>query len=421
MPERFLRSLFTGLVTTPTDLEPATISGSPARRRPVWIALFCLLTINAAAQGYLLIMLPPLGRMLGFSDIHAAAILGLSALLGIVSAPVWGSIAERWGRRAVLLAATAAAALGPLSFGAAVSLGLEGHLSGRALLLLLLCIRAAHAVLGAGLLPGAQALIADLTDARDRALGMGVIGAAYGLGGILGGLLMWCFSPAQSAAVFVGFGVAACGSLVGILLFVAPRASIPRAAAQPLPLSRLLPLMIFTFLVISAYGILKQVAALRLHDAMGYPLELASARAGAAMTATAAALIAVQLFLLRHLRRPAEAIMALGAWSGVLGMALCAFAPGFAGLLAGAVLFGIAMGLMLPGTLASLSFRAGCDQQGKAAGLNVMGQGLGLTLGPLLGAAMHRISPDLPLIVAFGLMLVAAGLARNVRKGRLRL
>lgn len=189
----------------------------------------------------------------------------------------------------------------------------------------------------------------------------------------------------------------------------------------PLPLSRLLPLMIFTFLVISAYGILKQVAALRLHDAMGYPLELASARAGAAMAATAAALIAVQLFLLRHLRRPAEAIMALGAWSGVLGMALCAFAPGFAGLLAGAVLFGIAMGLMLPGTLASLSFRAGCDQQGKAAGLNVMGQGLGLTLGPLLGAAMHRISPHLPLVAAFGLMLVAAGLAQGVRRRRLHL
>ncbi|WP_313348729.1 MFS transporter [Paracoccus sp. (in: a-proteobacteria)] len=405
----------------PEALTSLVGGNEPACRRALLAALVFVLTVNAAVLSYLVIMLPTLGRSLGLPDIHVASILGLAALLAIVAAPGWGVVVERLGRRPVLLMATAAVTLGSVAFGIAINLGLKGTLSGERLLAVLMVIRAAQAIMAAGMIPASQALIADVTDNHDRTQTMGLIGAAYGMGGIIGGIMMWAFIPSQAGWVFIGFGAAACISFLCVIMWVGRlRKRARRRMEGRLRLRGLLPLVTFTFLVICAYAVLKQVATFRLHDVMGYPLEVASSRAGAAMTATAAAMIGVQLFLLQLLKLSAETIMGLGALLGAAGMGLCAFAPGFVGLFAGAVTFGVALGLMLPGNLASLSFRVADDQQGKVAGLNVMGQGLGLTLGPLLGAMLNGVSPHLPLVVGFGLMLLAACLARIIWQRRPR-
>ncbi|MGN7882202.1 hypothetical protein [Ensifer sp. 22460] len=47
------------------------------------------LAVFTTGQSFLLVVLPPMGRRLGFSDIHIAGILSLAALLMMVSAPAW--------------------------------------------------------------------------------------------------------------------------------------------------------------------------------------------------------------------------------------------------------------------------------------------------------------------------------------------
>lgn len=49
---------------------------------------------------------------------------------------------------------------------------------------------------------------------------------------------------------------------------------------------------------------------------------------------------------------------------------------------------------MLPGNLASLSLRAGPNAQEKAAGFNVIGQGMGLAIGPRRGGAASDRAAD---------------------------
>lgn len=95
------------------------------------------------------------------------------SLLQFLAAPVWGALSDRVGRKKVLLITV---------FGTAISY-LLWVVAGQFWLLI------ASRILGgamAGNLSVATAAIADITDAKSRAKGMGMIGAAFGLGFIVG-------------------------------------------------------------------------------------------------------------------------------------------------------------------------------------------------------------------------------------------
>nr|MBL8457156.1 MFS transporter [Zoogloeaceae bacterium] len=64
--------------------------------------LFLALLCNAAGQSFLNVVLPPLGRRLGFSDLQTGLILSVSALLLMLTAAAWGYASERIGRRPVI-------------------------------------------------------------------------------------------------------------------------------------------------------------------------------------------------------------------------------------------------------------------------------------------------------------------------------
>jgi multidrug resistance protein len=104
-------------------------------------------------------------------------LLGASySLMQFIFAPFWGSLSDKIGRRPVLLISTLLAALGHIAF------VLSGSLP---LLFFARCLSG----IGSANIPAAQAIIADVTEKENRAKGMGLIGAAFGLGFIFGPLL----------------------------------------------------------------------------------------------------------------------------------------------------------------------------------------------------------------------------------------
>ena len=109
-------------------------------------------------------------------------ILGsLYSLLQFLFAPVWGGLSDRIGRKPILLLSIAGTA------GGYVVWILSGNLT-------LLIISRVITGCMSGNISTASAAIADFTSAKDRAKGMGVIGAAFGLGFILGPALGSVFS-----------------------------------------------------------------------------------------------------------------------------------------------------------------------------------------------------------------------------------
>jgi len=386
----------------------------PTRHGLAQVALFLALMANAAGQSFLLVVLPPLGRRLGFTDIQAGAILSASALILMIAAPSWGYLTERIGRRPVLMMALVGAMLAPLAFGYIVGRRLDWTMSAALALGLFVAARSAQTLLSAGLLPASQAYVADITAPEARAGGMGVLGAAYGLGAIIGSALAWRIGGSDAVLAFLLVSGLAGLALASVALFAPePRRSNPEAASQAadLNLSRIWPFFAITLVSISAYSIVQQVVALRLQDAFGFASNDSIAKAGLALMATALAMIVVQGAVLRVLALRPETLLGAGALLAAMALLLATFARDYAELFGALVLLGIALGLMLPGNLASLSLRTGPGAQGKAAGFNVVGQGLGLAIGPLTGAALHQLSPQMPFLAAAVLLVIAFALA----------
>lgn len=109
----------------------------------------------------------------GATPLQTGLLVSSYALMQMIGAPILGRLSDRFGRRPVFLISIAGTFIGLLILGFASSLWMlfaSRILSG----------------LTAGNISVAQAYIADITDEKNRARGMGMIGAAFGIGFILG-------------------------------------------------------------------------------------------------------------------------------------------------------------------------------------------------------------------------------------------
>ncbi|MBN9526854.1 MAG: Tet(A)/Tet(B)/Tet(C) family tetracycline efflux MFS transporter [Alphaproteobacteria bacterium] len=191
--------------------------------------IMATVVLDAAGVGLVLPIIPRLLRDVG----HAADIgwqmglfLGLFAAMQFVCAPVLGALSDRYGRRPVLLASLAGAAVDYLFMAAAPTLGL------------LFVGRAVAGITGASVAV-ANAYVADVTPPDQRARRFGQLSACFGagfiLGPALGGLLgdVWIRAPFLAAAGLNALNLA-------LALFLLPEsrrggaAAFDRAALNPL-------------------------------------------------------------------------------------------------------------------------------------------------------------------------------------------
>lgn len=384
-----------------------------SRSTKAQLALFLGLTANTAGQSLFLVVLPPLGRRIGFTDIETGAIKSISAVLLMISAPAWGYLSERIGRRPILLLALAAAAMAAVAYGVIIGSRLASVVSAVSALSAFVVVRAVQALATSGLLPAAQAYTADITAPSQRAKGMGTLGAAIGLGVIIGAALAWQVAGDAPALAF--FIVAALAAVAVVSVFwLAPEPARREQQASGdarLSLRRIWPFLAITVVSISAYSIVQQVTALRLQDALGFTIEQSIAQGGAALLGIALAMIVVQACVVQVLHWQPARLLTVGAAIAALAMLICCFARTYTEITVTLILVGIGLGLMLPGNLASLSLRTGGGAQGKVAGINVVAQGLGQAIGPLAGAALHQLSPQVPFFAAAILLMLACGFA----------
>lgn len=156
-----------------------------------------------------------LGLVIGFS-------IALFSLAQFLVAPYLGRLSDERGRRPVLLATCTLAVIGPLLYA----------FSGASLVVLWLA-RVIHGMAG-GNLGVAYAYVADVTDEKDRASSMGLLGAAFGLGFIFGPPLgSWLIQLNGGQPVYLGL-VSAFFALANLafVFFLLPE-SRPKGSALP--------------------------------------------------------------------------------------------------------------------------------------------------------------------------------------------
>lgn len=149
--------------------------------------LFGTVMVDMMGFGIVLPLLPFYAEELGASPRMVTVIFASFSVTQFLSAPIWGRFSDRLGRRRLLLIGLFASALSYLLFALADNLWE------------LLLSRATAGAAG-GTLGIAQAYVADSTEGEERARGLGLIGAASGLGIMLGPAIGGFFSR-------FGFGV----------------------------------------------------------------------------------------------------------------------------------------------------------------------------------------------------------------------
>lgn len=371
----------------------------------------------AAANAFLAAGLGAFGRPHGLDEAEAGLVLAVGAVAGVLFAPIWGYGSERFGRRRLLLLASVVMTLAPL----AMALIFASTWPTVALVPALVVARALLSTGGAGLVPLAQANVADTATSERRLQGMGAVSFALSLGTLLGSLLL---SVVDRTGVILGLlSLLAVGALSTVIIWVwVPDRGRPQAETSDvaIEMDAVWPFLAITFSGFLAYGMVVPLIGLRFIDILGMSPEGAAAAAGMVLTVTSVALALSHASVALVGGFGFSAMLIAGCMSGAGAFLLLTLSADVGSTAFAMALIGLTLGQAGPANNAALSLVAGALAQGKAAGLNAAARNLGLAVGPLIGGLLYQQSIALPFHVAALMLIFTALLAMLGRRSLAR-
>jgi DHA1 family tetracycline resistance protein-like MFS transporter len=179
------------------------------------VNIFIVVTVDMLGFGLILPLLPYYAETFGATPLVIGLIVASFGAASLVGAPLMGRLSDRYGRRPILLLSVAGTFIGYLFLGFAQPIGnyLANLFNSNAVNAFIIGILFLSRIIDGftgGNITVAQAYISDVTDEKNRSRGLGVIGAAFGLGFIIGpamgGLLsQWGYNVPAFAAAGLAF------------------------------------------------------------------------------------------------------------------------------------------------------------------------------------------------------------------------
>lgn len=365
------------------------------------------------------IVMPLLASYASARGAGAAAIGGLVAtysFMHLTLAPLWGRLSDRFGRRPVLLIGLAGTLAGSLLFAVAGSFAL------------LLLSRIVAGGLGATL-NVAQAYAADESTPERRTRAMGLLGAAFGLGFILGptiGAVTSRFGDATPG--LVAAAIAAVNLCIALMALGEPAHHAPMPGVLPVRVAGargLLPPFVAAFCSTLAFTVIYVVFPLHAEQVLGFD----RSRVGWLFALVGLVAAVVQGLVVGRLapRFGEGRLVRFGglAMGGGLAM-LPVVAAGFgffvpALFLLALVLTGAGFGLTSPAEAGYVSRRSGPHDQGRAMGLLQSVNAMARIVGPVTaGVVMELGGATAAFLAAAGAALGAAAAGAAMERKDLR-
>jgi MFS family permease len=380
--------------------------------------VFFTVFIDLLGFGMVLPLLPLYAKQ--FSAEESGWLIGLLmasfSAMTFLFAPLWGRLSDRIGRRPTLMFGLTGSVIFYSLFAVAA---LARSLS------LLFVSRIGAGIMGATI-PVAQAYIADTTSRQNRAKGMALIGAAFGMGFTFGPLLGFFAAPTGTGDPGPGPGYAAAGlSLLALSLawFKLPESLQPgsRTAAHrlfdtaawhnALATPSIGPLLLSYFVCIFGFANFETTlsplvfGSEKLESHFGFDYQhvmLMFAYIGLTLTVA-------QGFLVRRLagKVPDAGLAAAGALVEVIGFAIMLFAVKTASspwLFGALTIVVVGFALSQPSLNSLISRRSDPAKQGSILGVAQSVASLARIVGPLVGLPLLYRAVELPYWTAMGLM-----------------
>jgi len=390
-----------------------------AKNRNVLILSFSLIVVMLGF-GMVIPIFPFYIDQLGAGGSALGLLVATAALTELIFGPVWGSVSDRTGRKPILMIGVLGYGLSLLFFGLATELWM------------LFVARALSGILSSATLSTSMAYIGDSTTKEERGGGMGALGAAAGLGVILGpGIGGWLAGDSLSTPFFIGAAM----SLVSVLLIALllpetlPREARAQATSkislgnwrglrQALSTGSPIRFMLFlAFFVTFGTANFESIFGLYMLDKHGYGPE----QVGAILTVVGfVALIGRGLLTGVVTKWWGELnVILASSLAGAIGFVLLLLAQSYAVVLITTGFFVLTTTFLRP-SIHSLTSQRATLGQGAAMGLSNSAVSLGRVIGPLWAGAVFDLNPNYPylsgaVILLSGSIVCAAWLRQGRR------
>lgn len=374
--------------------------------RPL-LVIFLTIFVNLVGFGIIVPLLPFYAERFGASGLTIGLLFGVFSLCQLVASPLLGEASDRYGRRPVLIFSLAGTVASFVMLATAQSIAM------------LFAARIVDGLSG-GNISTARAYVADITEPKDRSRAYGVIGAAFGLGFILGPALSGLLAPiSYTAPIWAAAGITAVATLMAI--FWLPETVHRATASTGVPFRfigsmlrrpSIRRVLMIDFIYWFAFAVFQTTFALFVAHRFGFDAgETGYFFAGFGLLGAV-----VQGALIRPV------VQRLGdKTTFILGLGCSAFGLVAATLTWSVWLFALAMVPLALGigfghpTMSSLVSRAARqDEQGRVQGAASAIESLGRAIGPVWGnASLQRFGDATPYITAAGFLIMTLLLSWN--------
>jgi MFS family permease len=387
------------------------------KKTALW-TVFLVVLVDLMGFGIVLPLLPFYAAQFDAGPVVIGLLYSVYSFAQLIFSPLWGGWSDRIGRRPIMLMSTLGSTLSYVLFAFSPSLAL------------LFLSRLLAGVMG-GNISAAQAYVADVTSAENRSKGMGMIGAAFGIGFVLGPaisslLLMLPESFFGAGNKFVVPGVAA--ALLSLTSFILVWLKLPETVQESAPndparirrisvfspafwgslsmgKSGTLPLFFLSAVILSA-GQSSLYSAFPLYCKT--ILSLAPERVGLLFVWMGLVAVLVQGGAIHPLakRFGEKRLFLLGNILLAAGLALIPFAAGERGLMGALGIMGLGASLNGPTLVSLISKTAAPNEMGRTLGTSQGLSALGRVFGPAWGGLLFAFSPKTPFLFTAGLVSI---------------
>jgi len=385
------------------------LASSPRREM---YTLYAAMFLIMAGFGIILPTLPFYARRMGASSVEMGLIVTLYAMFQFLSAPFWGNLSDRIGRRPLIAFGMAGYGVSFFLMGASTTVG--G----------LLLARAMGGLVSGSTFPSIYAAVADLTPDESRSAAMGSMGAALNLGFICGPAIGGALAPLGPVFTFYLAGALVVVTAGIACLLLPPMRSGRKAGGAREGGLRAMPVAarssiapLFWAMLSVTMGNSSSFSMLSFY--MMDRIAASPSDTGIVFTAMGASSAVAQAVLLGRMTKALgdRRVALVGLLLGIAGYGGVLASSNLATLVASTSATGAGIGLVRPTVTSRLS-KSTPFPQGLTMGMQSSFESFGRTVGPLLAGAAYGFSIFAPYAIALLSLLAAVPLAGSARRGR---
>ncbi len=378
--------------------------------------LFLIVVVDLIGFGIIIPLLPFYAEYYQATPAQVGLLMAVYSAAQFISAPFWGRLSDRVGRRPVLLGTILAAALSYIWLGLADTL---------------ITLFAARAMGGlmAGNISTAFAYAADVTTRENRAKGMGMIGAAFSIGFILGPAIGGILAGADPANAdfrtpsFAAAGLSALAFVLGLVMLkeslsaeakarIAAQSRVARmkALGDALRTPGIGILLVLSFLATFVFAGLESTFAMWSRRQFGWGPE----QNGYLFAFIGILAATIQGGLMGRLATKfgVERLIFAGALALTIGLGWIPFVGSVPELVAAMTVAALGFSVTTPALNTAISVRGESDIQGGLMGVTRSATTLSRMTGPAIaGAAFGFIGLHSPYYAGAAIMLIVAVIA----------